>query len=200
MKLELFKRSTKRLIIRPMQKSDYVQWKSAYSTMLPKKNKWDSSLNREESQLTKPVFFKLLDDQKIKRQREDFCDYAIFLKSNGAFIGRVSLMNFVRSVTQSSFIGYALFNRYWGLGYAEEAVHALIDIAFKDHKLHRVVAGIEPDNKRSIRLAKKLGFRKEGLSKRVVLLRDEWQDLIQFALTPEDRKIKWTGQTQLRKK
>lgn len=200
MKTESFKRSTKRLIVRPMQKSDYLQWKLAYTTMLSKKNKWDSSLNREESQLTKSIFFKLLEDQKIKRQREEFCDYAIFLKSNGNFIGRVSLMNFVRSVTQSSFIGYALFNRYWGQGYAEEAVNALIDIAFKDYKLHRVVAGIEPDNKRSIRLAKKLGFRKEGLSKRVVLLRDEWQDLVQFALTTEDKKIKWTGQTQLRKK
>jgi ribosomal-protein-alanine N-acetyltransferase len=109
-------------------------------------------------------------------------------------------MNFVRSVTQSSFIGYALFNKYWGFGYAEESVNALIEIAFRDHKLHRVVAGIEPDNKRSIKLAKKLGFRKEGISKRVVLLRGKWQDLIQFALTTEDKNIKWSGQVEIRKR
>lgn len=200
MKDNLFRRKTKRLDIRPLQKSDYLQWKLAYSTMLPPKNKWDSNVNRVELELTKKIFLKLLEDQKVKRQREEFCDYALFLTSNGTFIGRVSLMNFVRSVTQSSFVGYALFNKYWGLGYAEEAVTALIDIAFRDHKLHRIVAGIEPDNKKSIKLAKKLGFRKEGIAKRVVLLRGEWQDLTQYSLTTEDKKIKWSGQVEIRKR
>lgn len=95
-------------------------------------------------------------------------------------------------------MGYALFNRYWGFGYAEEAVTALIDIAFNDHKLHRIVAGIESENKKSIKFAKKLGFRKEGIARRVVLLRGEWQDLTQYALTTEDKKMEWTGQVQVR--
>lgn len=200
MKSKPFQRSTKRLVIRPLQKSDYQEWKLAYTSMLPEKNKWDGSLNRELHDLTKLKFYQLLKDQAINRKNEDFCGYAVFLKSTGQFIGRVSLMNFIRSVTQSSFIGYALFNPYWGKGYAVEAVNALIDIAFKDHKLHRVVAGIECDNRRSIKLVKKLGFRKEGVSKRVVLLRDEWQDLVQYALTSEDRKIKWSGNVALRKR
>lgn len=195
-----FHRTTKRLIIRPLKASDYLAWKSAYSNMLPQKNKWDQSLNRDENSLTKLKFNQLLKDHVQRRRSEEFCDYAIFLKSTGQFIGRVSLMNFVRSVTQSSFLGYALFNPYWGKGYAKEAVEALIDIAFKDHKLHRVVAGIEPKNKRSIKLVQKLGFRREGISKRVVLLRNKWQDLVQYALTTEDRKIKWDGEVQMRKK
>lgn len=200
MKEILFQRKTKRLVIRSLQKSDYNQWKYAYTNMLPQKNRFDTSLNRSQTELTKAKFYKLLSDQKNKRQHEDYFDYGVFLCSSGELIGRIGLGHFIRSVTQSSFIGYALFNKYWGLGYAEEAVAALIDIAFSDHKLHRVVAGIEPDNKRSLRLVKKLGFRKEGVSKRVVLLRGEWQDLIQYALTTEDKKMKWSGQIEIRKR
>ncbi len=200
MKNKLFYRKTKRLIIRPLQTSDYNVWKLAYTSMLAPKNKFDTSLNRKKTDLTKKMFAKMLTDQNSKRQREEYCDYGVFLKSSGELIGRVGLGHFIRSVTQSSFMGYVLFNRYWGFGYAEEAVTELIDIAFHDHRLHRVVAGIEPDNKKSIRLAKKLGFRKEGLSKRVVLLRGEWQDLVQYALTTEDKKMNWTGQIEVRKR
>lgn len=42
----------------------------------------------------------------------------------------------------------------------------MIDIGFKDIKLHRIEAGIEPGNKRSIALAKSLKMRREGLKKR----------------------------------
>lgn len=60
-------------------------------------------------------------DQKQKRENEEFCDYGIFLKS-GELIGQIALMNFVRSVTQSSFLGYRIFNHYWGNGCAQEAI------------------------------------------------------------------------------
>ncbi len=122
------------------------------------------------------------------------------MKETEEFVGQVTLMHFIRSITQSSFIDYSLMNTYWGNGYALEATNAAIDIAFKDHKLHRVVAGIEPDNNRSIKLVRKLGFRREGISKKIVLLRNDWQDLIQFALTTEDRNLKWTGKAQARKR
>lgn len=156
-------------------------------------------LNRTHDELTRAHFKTLLKEQALKRKTEEFFDYGVFLNQTGEYIGRVSLMSFVRSITQSAFIGYALFNPHWGQGYAEEAVRALINIAFKDHKLHRVVAGIEPDNRRSIKLALKLKFRREGLSKRVVLLRGVWQDLVQYALTTEDIYLKWKGNTHLRK-
>lgn len=198
-KKRLFYRKTRRLEIRKLNLSDFDSWRKAYTSILPQKNKWDRAANRSSDQLTQAKFKSLLKDQELKRKKEEFCDYGIFIVKTGEFIGRVSLMSFVRSITQSSFIGYSLFNPYWGKGYAEEAVRAMIDIAFKDHGLHRVAAGIEPDNKRSIKLAKKLNFRKEGVSKRVVLLRDEWQDLVQYALTTEDLKIKWSGKINLRK-
>ena len=75
-----------------------------------------------------------------------------------------------------------------------EAVRAAIDIAFHDLKLHRVEAGVEPRNRRSILLARSLGLRKEGLKKRAVQLRaNTWVDLVVYAATSEDFGSKWRG-------
>jgi len=194
-----FYRKTKRLEVRPLQRKDFNAWILANSTMLPQQNTWDSE-NRDSSELSLKKFIALLKDQKAKRITEEFCDYGIFNIKTGELIGQIALMNFIRSVTQSSFLGYRIYNRYWGKGYAQEAIMAVVDIAFKDHQLHRVVAGIEPQNKRSLSVVKKLGFRYEGLSKRVVLLRDQWRDLSQYALTTEDLGIPWIGTIQKRKR
>jgi len=119
---KLFFRQTKRLQVRPLSENDYSSWQRAYSNMRARKNEWDNATNRPATELTKAKYKSLLKDQTTKRKKEEFCDYGVFLNATGEYIGRVSLMNFVRSVTQSSFLGYALFNPYWGQGYAEEAV------------------------------------------------------------------------------
>ena len=189
MKSRLFQRKTKRLVIRPLSILDYEVWKKAHLNRGPQKNKWDT-LKREPKQLTRVRFQRLLTDLKKTKKTGEFLGYGIFHKETNDFMGSLSVMSIVRSITQSAFIGYSLLNNYWGQGYAEEAVNALIDIAFNDHKLHRVVAGIEPGNTKSTKLVKKIGFRKEGTAKRIVLLRGKWRSLVQFAFTTEDRKIK----------
>lgn len=198
--MKKYQRTTERLVIRPLEESDYEAWKNAYTSMLPQQSKFDTSLNRSPKELKKSKFKDLILQSKSMRLKEEYCDYGVFLKNKKILIGRVGLGHFIRSVTQSSFAGYALFNPYWHQGYAHEALTALIDIAFKDHKLHRIAAGIESDNKRSIKLIKKLGFRKEGISRRIVLLRNGWQDLVQYALTTEDYNLKWHGKVGMRKK
>lgn len=75
---------------------------------------------------------------------------------------------------------------------------AIIDIAFRDVKLHRVEAGIEPTNRRSILLARSIGLRKEGLKKRAVFLRGMWNDLVMYSATCEDFGYKWQGIPQTR--
>ncbi len=189
---------TSRLILRALNENDYDIWKEAHLTMLAPKNKWDVA-NSQFTNFSKSDFKKILRVNSLNRKNESFIDYAIIDKKTKKYIGRVSLMNCIRSVTQSSFIGYVLFNNYWGHGFAAEAMNGLFQLAFKKHKLHRVVAGIEPENLRSIKFAKKLGMRKEGVSKRVVLLRGQWRDLVQFALTSDDLNIKWKGQITQRR-
>ena len=55
-------------------------------------------------------------------------------------------------------VGYRLIRKFWGCGYATEAASAIRDYTFSELKLPRLVALIEPVNKRSICVARKLGM------------------------------------------
>jgi ribosomal-protein-alanine N-acetyltransferase len=70
---------------------------------------------------------------------------------------------------------------------------AVIKLGFTKMKLHRIEAGVEPTNLRSIRLARSLKMRKEGLKKRALFLGGKWIDIVIYALTTEDVKMKFRG-------
>lgn len=54
-------------------------------------------------------------------------------------------------------IGYILKKEYWHKGYAKECVLALIDYAFNNLKLEKVIFEIRPNNFASIRVAVSFG-------------------------------------------
>ena len=53
---------------------------------------------------------------------------------------------------------YALLRSHWGRGIASEAVAGLLDWAFLDHGLTRLVATVHPENRASQRVLEKAGF------------------------------------------
>ena len=65
-------------------------------------------------------------------------------------------------------IGYALGRPYWGSGYMNEALQALLHYAFHTLNLNRLEADIDPRNKASARTLERLGFQREGH------LRERW--------------------------
>jgi RimJ/RimL family protein N-acetyltransferase len=58
-------------------------------------------------------------------------------------------------------IGYRLLRAYWNRGLATEAARAARDYALGCLGLRRLVALIDPDNARSLRVAEKIGLRHE---------------------------------------
>lgn len=173
-----------------MELRDYENWRQAYSRMRPALNEWDES-SWKDSELTKLKFRKLVGDQNKYRKHDTSYSYGVFLRDDGVLIGSVDIMDVSRLRFQNAYLGYRIFNNYWDEGYATEAGKAALKIAFKDLKLHRVEAGIEPHNKISIRVAKSMGLRKEGLSLRRLLYRGKWADLVLFAATCEDFGLKY---------
>ena len=59
-------------------------------------------------------------------------------------------------------IGYTIASAHQGMGYATEAVVALIDYAFETLKVSRIHAVTDARNARSIRLVDRLGMRRVG--------------------------------------
>ena len=190
-------RKTKRLIIRPLKLSDYNTWRTAYTTMLPPRNKWDRK-NKGLDEITRQKFKAIITSQKELRDKDKFYDLAVFEKKSACLVGTLAIMDVLRGLGQSAYLGYFLNNRFWGKGYGKESTLAIIDIGFRDLKLHRLEAGIEPNNRRSIMLARSIGLRKEGLKKRAVFLRNIWTDLVMYSATSEEFGIKWRGSPQTR--
>lgn len=190
-------RKTSRLHVRPLELKDFENWKTAHLSMSKPRNTWDVA-PRPPKELNRSQFKKLLSSQARQRRLDQFYDFGVFDRQNN-LVGMVALMEVSRGVSHSAFLGYRIFNAYWGLGYGKEAVHSALTIGFRKLKLHRIEAGIEPGNNRSIRLAKSLGMRHEGLKKRAIYLRKKWVDLLMYTLTTEDVGLKFsTARLKLR--
>ncbi len=185
-------RTTKRLVIRPLVASDFAAWRTAHGALPPPQNRWDRG-RRGPEELSRPRFREVLEHQRRLRREDRFYSLAVFERTSGALVGGASLMDVMRGLAQAAFLGWFVHSPFWRRGYGKEAVRALIDIGFRDVGLHRLEAGIEPENRRSILLARSLGLRKEGLKRRAVFLRDTWVDLGVYAVTCEDVGIPWKG-------
>ena len=63
---------------------------------------------------------------------------------------------------QRAEIGYGLAKDCWGLGLAQEAIRAVLRFGFEKMALNRIEIWTSAANLRSLRLAERLGFRRDG--------------------------------------
>jgi ribosomal-protein-alanine N-acetyltransferase len=85
----------------------------------------------------------------------------IFEKAGGAFVGRCGLLAWDIDGRREMEVGYALARPHWGKGYATEAAIAVRDDALQRLGHRRLVSLILVGNERSIRVAERLGMRRE---------------------------------------
>ena len=62
-------------------------------------------------------------------------------------------------------LGFALLSEYQSLGYAFESAEAVIEYGFTRLQIRTIVAFVNPENDRSIRLLERLGLRSAGQAK-----------------------------------
>ncbi len=83
-------------------------------------------------------------------------------------------------------IGYTFNRRYWNNGYATEAASAVLGRAFRDVKMHRVVAKCDARNVGSWRVMEKLGMRREGHFLQDTLQKGEWRNTYLYAILADE--------------
>ena len=113
-----------------------------------------------------------------------------FLVFSGSddLVGYVGVSEIVRGSFQSAYLGYYVFAPFQRRGFMRSALDQIISRLFRKNGLHRVEANIQPLNTASIRLVRRLGFRKEGLSLRYLKIKGMWRDHERWAITREEWK------------
>lgn len=84
--------------------------------------------------------------------------YALTLAETGAFIGCAGLNATERGLE----LGYWIGEPYWNMGYATEAAHALVDLAFRETDIAVLHVACRVINPASRRVVHKCGFQYGG--------------------------------------
>ncbi|NYF12138.1 RimJ/RimL family protein N-acetyltransferase [Pseudoclavibacter sp. JAI123] len=94
---------------------------------------------------------------KILHRADDFM--ALALELDGRVIGDISLhLRAVASEVRGVEVGWVLHPDFQGKGYATEAAAAVARFAFEAVRARMVFAVVDPRNRESFRLARRLGF------------------------------------------
>lgn len=109
---------------------------------------------------------------------------AVRLKGENRLIGDIGL-HFLMSGVQVE-IGYTLTPDAQGKGYAREALDAVIAYLFSELGKDKIIASVDPGNRKSIRLLQRLGMREEAQDAESGGENGAWPDDLVFALRKEE--------------
>ena len=124
------------------------------------------------------------------QSNDEYYRFSCFEKETGELVGHIDFHIYERGVLQFSNFGYILHGPHWGKGYATEMSLEGLKIGFKHLKLHRLEGSINIGNTRSVKLARRIGMKCEGIKKRYWFEDGVWTDQHIYVATPKDIGLK----------
>lgn len=112
--------------------------------------------------------------------------FLVCRREDGAIAGVINVSQIFLGAFRSAYLGYYAGASFMGRGYMSEGLRLVLRYAFAELGLHRLEANIQPANRASIRLVRRLGFRREGFSPRYLKVFGRWRDHVRWAVTVED--------------
>ena len=95
------------------------------------------------------------------REGSDTFIYRIILRETGEMIGTVELFKIDRTTGEATVGRFLLDSRHRGKGYGQQALKALVDLAFGELGLKKLYLAVFDFNLSAIACYEKVGFRKE---------------------------------------
>jgi ribosomal-protein-alanine N-acetyltransferase len=123
----------------------------------------------------------------VEKSKDDgrACFLAIDDMTNN-LVGVIAISEIVRGSFQSAYLGYYAFVPHNEKGFIRAGLIRAINYAFRDLRLHRLEANIQPGNHNSIGLIQSLGFQLEGMSPRYLKIAGRWRDHERWAIRREE--------------
>ena len=112
--------------------------------------------------------------------------FVVCRREDDAIVGVFNISEIVRGLFKSAYLGYYGFAPHAGAGYMTEGLELVLRVAFRQLRLHRVEANVQPSNRRSLAFIRHAGFVREGFSRRYVRIAGRWRDHVRLALLVED--------------
>ncbi|GAB4283718.1 MAG: ribosomal protein S5-alanine N-acetyltransferase [Candidatus Rifleibacteriota bacterium] len=95
----------------------------------------------------------------------------------------------VKGPFRACYLGYSVARKHEGTGLMFECLSAAIKYVFEELKLHRIMANHLPENERSARLLKRLGFEREGYARSYLKINGVWRDHVLNSLINPDPEL-----------
>lgn len=131
---------------------------------------------RDELYFTEAEVKQRLRNALLSFKQQRAFHFALMDKDNACVWGVCNYSNVVRGAFQACHLGYALDEHQQGKGYMQEAIEAGNNYLFETLKFHRIMANYLPENKRSEKVLKSLGFEREGFAKQYLQIAGKWRD------------------------
>lgn len=105
------------------------------------------------------------------------------------YIGNVNLVS-IHPINRSAEISIMLGDRESrGKGYGTLITRELVRHAFQDRGLHRLYCTVVKENKASIRMFEKAGFRHEGINRQAIFKNGAFHDMVTMAILAEEFQV-----------
>jgi RimJ/RimL family protein N-acetyltransferase len=124
-------------------------------------------------------------DRQIKQDRSKELALVAERRDTGEMVGHLTL-TLGSPEHQQGEIGFMFHPAHQGHGYATEASHAVVRLAFETYDLHRLYGRLEARNTASARVLEKLGMRREAHLIENEWVKGEWQSEAIYALLARD--------------
>lgn len=132
--------------------------------------------------ISPPTTDRAFDEYLARIRHEDHAGFIVCRGEDDAMAGVVNVNGIVRGTFQSASLGYYAAIDVAGRGHMTRGLRLVIGNAFSSMGLHRLEANIQPENIRSIALARRCGFVREGLSRRFLFIDGAWRDHERWAI------------------
>lgn len=142
---------------------------------------WEPTQTPES--FTEPYWRTKVIDAHKEFQEGKTLRFHLFLKDDQTLIGMVNFSRMTRGVFQCCGLGYRIGKAHEGKGFMSECLKAAIDHMFHTSHFHRIEANHLPNNTRSEKILRRLGFEREGYAKNYLRIAGKWQDHVLNSLT-----------------
>jgi ribosomal-protein-alanine N-acetyltransferase len=166
---------TSRLKLREFVESDYPSLREMDS--IPEMYTYERDLP-SEAETRKVLDEYIANQQEVQRTTYRF---AITIPPHVTAIGLLKLSRQWEAIREWE-VGWAVQQHEWGRGYATEAAWRVMDWAFRELNVHRIVAFCHADNAASVRVMEKLGMHQDGRLRETRWLRGQWWDEFVYSI------------------